>query len=115
MKRRLVLASPALALAGAAFAQSEWKPTRPIRLIVPYGPGGSADQVARIYGERLAAALGQQIIVEDKPGARAGEARTRRRFTLNPPSCQWADPSASNVREDQWLKAINTAPCMRVR
>jgi tripartite-type tricarboxylate transporter receptor subunit TctC len=72
VKRRLILASPALALAGGASAQSEWKPTRPIRLIVPYGPGGSADQVARIYGERLASALGQQIIVEDKPGASGG-------------------------------------------
>ncbi len=72
MKRRLILASPALALAGGARAQSDWKPTRPIRLIVPYGPGGSADQVARIYGERLAAALGQQVIVEDKPGASGG-------------------------------------------
>jgi tripartite-type tricarboxylate transporter receptor subunit TctC len=33
---------------------------------MPYGPGGSADQVARLYGERLNAALGQQMIVEDK-------------------------------------------------
>ena len=73
MKRRLILASPALALTGGtAVAQGDWKPTRPIRLIVPYGPGGSADQVARIYGERLATALGQQIIVEDKPGASGG-------------------------------------------
>jgi len=72
VKRRLILASPALALAGGALAQSDWKPTRPIRLIVPYGPGGSADQVARIYGERLAATLGQQVVVEDKPGASGG-------------------------------------------
>ncbi len=72
MKRRLIFASPALVVAGGAFAQSDWKPTRPIRLVVPYGPGGSADQVARIYGERLAATLGQQVIVEDKPGASGG-------------------------------------------
>jgi tripartite-type tricarboxylate transporter receptor subunit TctC len=72
VKRRLILASPTLALAGGARAQSDWKPNRPIRLIVPYGPGGSADQVARIYGERLAAALGQQVVVEDKPGASGG-------------------------------------------
>ncbi|MEI6204222.1 MAG: tripartite tricarboxylate transporter substrate binding protein [Enhydrobacter sp.] len=72
MKRRLIFASPALVVAGGAFAQSDWKPNRPIRLVVPYGPGGSADQVARIYGERLAATLGQQVIVEDKPGASGG-------------------------------------------
>jgi tripartite-type tricarboxylate transporter receptor subunit TctC len=52
-------------------AQAAW-PTKPIRLIVPYGPGGSADQVARLYAERLSAVLGQQVIVEDKPGASGG-------------------------------------------
>jgi tripartite-type tricarboxylate transporter receptor subunit TctC len=73
VKRRLLLTMPALALAGApAFAQDAWKPTKPIRLVVPYGPGGSADQVARLYGERLSAALGQQVVVEDKPGASGG-------------------------------------------
>lgn len=73
MKRRLILASPALALAGrTSFAQDRWKPTKPIRLIVPYGPGGSADQVARLYAEQLAAAYGQQVVVEDKPGASGG-------------------------------------------
>jgi tripartite-type tricarboxylate transporter receptor subunit TctC len=41
-------------------------------MIVPYGPGGSADQVARLYAERLTVALGQQVIVEDKPGASGG-------------------------------------------
>lgn len=72
MKRRMVLSVPALAFTGrGAFAQSPY-PTKPIRLIVPYGPGGSADQVARIYAEKLSGVLGQQIIVEDKPGASGG-------------------------------------------
>ena len=52
-------------------AQSAW-PVKPVRLIVPYGPGGSADQVARLYAERLSSVLGQQVIVEDKPGASGG-------------------------------------------
>lgn len=47
-------------------------PTKAIRLIVPYGPGGSADQVARLYAQRLSVALGQQMIVENKPGASGG-------------------------------------------
>lgn len=72
MKRRMLLAASALAIASrAAVAQSPW-PGKPIRLVVPYGPGGSADQVARIYAERLSGALGQQVIVEDKPGASGG-------------------------------------------
>jgi tripartite-type tricarboxylate transporter receptor subunit TctC len=61
----------ALLPATNSVAQPSW-PTRPIRLIVPYGPGGSADQVARLYAEKLSAALGQQVIVEDKPGASGG-------------------------------------------
>ena len=71
MRRRSLLAAPALAFASPAFSQSPY-PNKPIRLIVPYGPGGSADQVARLYGEKLSSMLGQQIIVEDKPGASGG-------------------------------------------
>src|SRR5882757_10717974 len=71
--RRTAMAAGLAALAPiGARGDSDWKPTKPIRLIVPYGPGGSADQVARLYGEWLSAALGQQVIVEDKPGASGG-------------------------------------------
>ena len=61
----------ALASPSGVRAQQPW-PSKPIRLIVPYGPGGSADQVARIYAEKMSGVLGQQIIVEDKPGASGG-------------------------------------------
>ncbi len=71
MKRRTILGASAFAFSSPAFSQSPY-PNKPIRLIVPYGPGGSADQVARLYGEKLSAALGQQVIVEDKPGASGG-------------------------------------------
>src|SRR5690242_11884815 len=70
-RRGLGIATLAVLLPAAIRAEPGW-PTRPIRLIVPYGPGGSADQVARLYGERLSGALGQQVIVENKPGASGG-------------------------------------------
>jgi tripartite-type tricarboxylate transporter receptor subunit TctC len=61
----------ALALAAApAIAQtpaSNW-PNKPIRYIVPFAPGGTTDILARTIGERLGAALGQPIVVENKPG-----------------------------------------------
>src|SRR3981081_2337897 len=70
-RREATMAARGALLPVSARAQAVW-PNRPIRLVVPYGPGGSADQVARLYGERLSAALGQQVIVEDKPGASGG-------------------------------------------
>jgi tripartite-type tricarboxylate transporter receptor subunit TctC len=66
LSRRALLASGA-ALALAARAQS-W-PTRPIRVIVPYPPGGVSDLVARAIGDKLAAALNQPVIVDNKAGA----------------------------------------------
>ena len=46
----------------------EW-PSRPIQMIVPFGAGGAADIIARLVGDKLAAALGQPVVIEDKPGA----------------------------------------------
>jgi len=66
-----LLAAPALphlALAQPALAQSAW-PTRFVRLVVPFTPGGGIDSVARIVGARLSEVWGQQVVVENKPGA----------------------------------------------
>src|SRR2546427_382764 len=54
-------------IAGAAQAQ-EW-PSRPVRLIVPFPPGGGADAIARIVGIRLAEMWGQQVVIESRAGA----------------------------------------------
>ena len=67
----------AVALAPAtSWAQAPW-PSKPIRYIVPFAPGGTTDILARVVGEKLGAALGQTIVVENKPGqggsAGAGE------------------------------------------
>ena len=54
-------------LAGDAVSQSY--PARPVRLIVPFSPGGAADVPVRVLSQRMSEALGQQIIVDNRPGA----------------------------------------------
>ncbi|GAB3647136.1 Bug family tripartite tricarboxylate transporter substrate binding protein [Ramlibacter alkalitolerans] len=70
MNRRHALLSTAAAFAApAAFAQKDGWPAKPLRIIVPYPPGGSSDIIARAIGNLLADALKQSVIVENKPGA----------------------------------------------
>jgi tripartite-type tricarboxylate transporter receptor subunit TctC len=64
---RNVLAATLILLAASA-AAAEF-PTKPITIIVPYGPGGANDIVARQVAPRLSATLGQPVVVENKPGA----------------------------------------------
>ncbi|CAN5638762.1 hypothetical protein BH10PSE6_BH10PSE6_12190 [soil metagenome] len=66
LNRRLLLASPALL---SLPARGQTWPARPIRIIVPYPAGQTADILGRLMAEQLTAALGQQVIVENKPGA----------------------------------------------
>ena len=67
MKRRLLLAAASAAIVPRlGFAQAY--PDRPVRFIVPYAPGGSTDTSSRIAAEKLTRLLGQQVIVENKPG-----------------------------------------------
>jgi tripartite-type tricarboxylate transporter receptor subunit TctC len=56
-------------MTGATFAQGSAYPDKPIRFVVPYPPGGGTDVIARIVQDRLRAALGQSIVIENRGGA----------------------------------------------
>lgn len=72
MLRRIALGiavcGAALVILPAAAQKTDW-PTKPVRFIVPFPPGGTVDPLARLVGSRLAATLGQQFIVDNRPGA----------------------------------------------
>jgi tripartite-type tricarboxylate transporter receptor subunit TctC len=68
MQRRQALSALAL-LAGAAPAYAQAYPSKPVKIIVPAPPGGTADIFARALGQRMQAAMGQPFVVEYKPGA----------------------------------------------
>ena len=66
-RRAALVGASALALAGGARAQSY--PSKAIRLVVPYSPGGGADTTARLIAPKLQEALGETVVVETRPGA----------------------------------------------
>jgi tripartite-type tricarboxylate transporter receptor subunit TctC len=64
-----LLAALAASIMSTAGAAERAYPTKPIRLIVPYAPGGGNDTMARAVGGRLTAAWNQQVIIDNRPGA----------------------------------------------
>src|SRR5687767_3802264 len=75
LKLRTITAAAALALSALAAAQTtstgsgQAFPTKPVRIIVPFPPGGGTDVVSRLLGQKLGEAWGQQVVIDNRPGA----------------------------------------------
>ena len=66
--RQLAAALGLSLVAAMSAAQTAW-PAKPVRLVVPFPPGGGTDFIARVVGERLAQATGATVVIDNKPGA----------------------------------------------
>jgi tripartite-type tricarboxylate transporter receptor subunit TctC len=71
LSRRRLLATTAVALAAPTVVRAQAWPTKQIRMIAPYPPGGGVDTVARAFSEKMSPKLGQVIVVDNQPGAGA--------------------------------------------
>ena len=69
MQRKILFACGLLIAAGAGAAETLQFPNRPVRFVVPYVAGGAGDIFARTIGQKLGAAFGQQVVVDNRPGA----------------------------------------------
>jgi tripartite-type tricarboxylate transporter receptor subunit TctC len=65
----LISALTVLACSLAGYAQTETYPSRPLRMIIPFAPGGASDFIGRILQPKLAEVLGQQVVADNRPGA----------------------------------------------
>jgi tripartite-type tricarboxylate transporter receptor subunit TctC len=71
INRRHLLCAMASSVVAAGDASAQTYPARPVRMIVPFPPGGPIDVMGRLVGDRLASGLGQTVVIENRPGAGA--------------------------------------------
>ena len=90
-----------LLVAGAAVAHAQSWPSKPVRLVVPYSPGAGTDAISRILAQKVGEALGQQVVVDNRPGA--GGTIGTEYIAQAPP-----DQAAAFVRGEiaKWAKVI---------
>lgn len=104
--RRAFLITVLAATASPAFAQ--WKPTRPINLIVPWAAGGSTDQVTRIAAAELEKYLGQTIVIVNQPGA-SGAIGTRSALNAAKDGYTWTAGAAQDLGTYQTLGSLDSS------
>ena len=93
----LHLAAGAAALpAVSRFASAQAYPTRPVRLVVGFPPGGATDIVARLMGQWLSERLGQPFIIENRPGA-GGNIATQAVINAPPTATRCCSPATANA------------------
>lgn len=108
LARRAFVITLMATAAGSALAQAQWKPTRPINLIVPWAAGGSTDQVTRVAAAELEKALGQTIVIVNQPGA-SGAIGTKSALDAPKDGYTWTAGAAQDLGAYQALGSVNTS------
>jgi tripartite-type tricarboxylate transporter receptor subunit TctC len=112
MNKRFFLRSVALAALAASIAvpaaAQQWKPTRPINLIVPWAAGGSTDQVTRVTAAEMEKALGQTIVIVNQPGA-SGAIGTKSALDAAKDGYTWTAGAAQDLGAYQALGSLNSS------
>lgn len=103
--KRIALVLTALLIATPATAQ--WKPTKPINLIVPWAAGGSTDQVTRLVAAELEGPLGQKIVVVNQPGA-SGSIGTKNALEAVKDGYTWTAGAAQDLGTYPVLGMLDT-------
>ncbi len=102
MTRFFTILAAAVVSLGAAAAAAQPFPAKPLRIVVPFPPGGGVDIVARVVGPRLAAQYGQQVIIENRAGA-AGIIGTEFAARSAPDGHTWAIATLGNLAANKHL------------
>jgi len=100
-RRRFLVIAGAFGAAGAANAQTAPFPSKPVKLLVGFAPGGAVDIVARAIGQLIAPALGQPVVIENKPGA--GTNIALRALIESPPDGYTLMLTANSIAANQTL------------
>lgn len=108
MHKRLFLTAAILAAVALPAAAQNWKPSRPINLIVPWAAGGSTDQVTRVTAAELEKALGQTIVIVNQPGA-SGAIGTKSALDAPKDGYTWTAGAAQDLGAYQSLGSVNTS------
>ncbi len=104
---RQLLITSLLALASVG-ASAQWKPDRPITLIVPWAPGGSTDQVTRVTAAELEKHLGQKIVIMNQPGA-SGSVGTKNAMAAPADGYTWTAGGAKDLGTYKVLGMLDTS------
>ncbi|MCX8012931.1 MAG: tripartite tricarboxylate transporter substrate-binding protein, partial [Rectinema sp.] len=100
MKKRAFFAIAILLVfaiaAPLAFGQATWKPNKPITIIVPWGAGGSTDQITRVCAAELESYLGQKIVIVNQPGA-SGSVGTKSAMDAKRDGYTWTAGAAADL------------------